>query len=340
MLRSLSNDPATKASGHQFLIDERRSKAEADALAKQQDAEIKKTQVSHLQGMRQQLLDNAKQTSDKAEREKIARDISKIDGHLSKITGANLSGFGNLETSSLPTPPVEKPIIQNAGSRIVSPDGKNVLQEAQFSPSKKTIKTVDSGDSIQVLDNEGNLLRTIKKGVDPKEFIKNKQKEGKAATTVEKKTNSAKFFIDKIINELADKDENGNLIPREEGNDIPLLPGDNKTGIEGSLKANFGGLLRQFGIKVDDQAKDLNTNLQVLATRMIQPLLEEKKVTDTERAAVDRIIGRLDGLTDSQQIISNMQELQSVLDGIGGRVEQEETSTQVDALLNKYAPLN
>ena len=73
---------------------------------------------------------------------------------------------------------------------------------------------------------------------------------------------------------------------------------------------------------------------------MIQPLLEEKKVTDTERAAVDRIIGRLDGLTDSQQIISNMQELQSVLDGIGGRVEQEETSTQVDALLNKYAPLN
>ena len=84
--------------------------------------------------MRQQLLDNAKQTSDKTEREKIARDISKIDGHLSKITGANLSGFGNLETSSLPTPPVEKPIIQSAGSRIVSPDGKECSPRSSILP--------------------------------------------------------------------------------------------------------------------------------------------------------------------------------------------------------------
>jgi hypothetical protein len=89
--------------------------------------------------------------------------------------------------------------------------------------------------------------------------------------------------------------------------------GENVTGIVGSAKANFGGYARQAGIPVSDKSEELSKKFKWLQTQLTEPLLNEKKVTDAERAKVEQLVGGVTSAQDEVSMRNSLKELAQYL---------------------------
>ncbi|MFV2055409.1 MAG: hypothetical protein ACC707_03035 [Thiohalomonadales bacterium] len=85
--------------------------------------------------------------------------------------------------------------------------------------------------------------------------------------------------------------------------------GDTVTGIVGSAKAQLGGLARQAGIDVSPRAGELKQKLELLQAQLVEPLLNEKKITDAERETIKRLVGDVSAAQDSISLRSKIKVL-------------------------------
>ncbi len=85
--------------------------------------------------------------------------------------------------------------------------------------------------------------------------------------------------------------------------------GDTVTGIVGSAKAELGGLARQAGIDVSPRAGELKQKLELLQAQLVEPLLNEKKITDAERETIKRLVGDVSAAQDSISLRSKIKVL-------------------------------
>jgi hypothetical protein len=135
-------------------------------------------------------------------------------------------------------------------------------------------------------------------------------------------------------------DEEGE--PTGESNDPGSLGGygGSVAGITGSLKSTFGGAARQiFKLPISTKSKLLKIKLKTLSSKMAPILTGEKRVSDTERAAVEEITSGLGGflgvtIPDEADITTSINNLYDEINRIEGRIigkgsdEQELTSIE------------
>jgi hypothetical protein len=110
------------------------------------------------------------------------------------------------------------------------------------------------------------------------------------------------------------------------------LPGDPVSGIEGSLRASFGGLLRQLSggkIDINTQAVSQRQSYEYLGSLLVPILLNEKKVTDPDRVRVDKITGRLKAASDNKQAMTELANLRNYVNGMRD-LEPGETNDDQD----------
>ena len=74
--------------------------------------------------------------------------------------------------------------------------------------------------------------------------------------------------------------------------------GETITGIAGTAKSKGGGLARQFGANITERSNTLERKLEVLKALLTPIVLNEKRLSDQDRARLDKIVGNVDVFTD------------------------------------------
>lgn len=100
-----------------------------------------------------------------------------------------------------------------------------------------------------------------------------------------------------------------------------FFPGDfekDVTGVSGAIKKH-GGVLRQFGIKVGTDVEEIDRAFRTLQLSVTEELLNEKRVTDTERATIRDLVGDISITKDSKSLVTSLKSLQSALNKIAQR---------------------
>lgn len=95
--------------------------------------------------------------------------------------------------------------------------------------------------------------------------------------------------------------------------------GDTVTGVVGTAKARFGGLGRQAGVDVSPRAAKLSRKLETLQGVMGPIILGEKRLSETERQRLNRIIGSVNIYTDEVDLRNAMIEMLDFLDTLESR---------------------
>jgi hypothetical protein len=78
--------------------------------------------------------------------------------------------------------------------------------------------------------------------------------------------------------------------------------GEDITGIVGTLKSKGGGFARQAGVPVSTRASRLDKALKALQAQVGPAILNEKKLSNDERARLAKIVGDLDFGSDEIEI--------------------------------------
>jgi hypothetical protein len=85
--------------------------------------------------------------------------------------------------------------------------------------------------------------------------------------------------------------------------------GETITGVVGTAKRFGGGLARQAGIPVSDRAERLQRLLETLQGQMGPIILNEKRLSETERARLERIVGNVSPTMDEQALRTALADL-------------------------------
>lgn len=94
--------------------------------------------------------------------------------------------------------------------------------------------------------------------------------------------------------------------------------GETVTGIAGTAKRLAGGLARQAGIPVSEQSARLQRLLETLQGQMGPIILNEKRLSETERARLERIVGSVSPTMDEQALRSALADLYDFIAGLEG----------------------
>lgn len=95
--------------------------------------------------------------------------------------------------------------------------------------------------------------------------------------------------------------------------------GDTVTGPIGFSKSEFGGLGRMAGLPVSLRSEMLRRRLATLQTQIGPRLLQEKRLSNDERARIKEIVGDQSLFNDDQSILQAMLDLESILDRLQGK---------------------
>ena len=95
--------------------------------------------------------------------------------------------------------------------------------------------------------------------------------------------------------------------------------GENITGVVGTAKRFGGGLARQAGIPVSERAERLQRLLETLQGQMGPIILNEKRLSETERARLERIVGNVSPTMDEQALRSALADLVDFIASVGKR---------------------
>ena len=85
--------------------------------------------------------------------------------------------------------------------------------------------------------------------------------------------------------------------------------GETITGVVGTAKRLGGGLARQAGIPISERAERLQRLLETLQGQMGPIILNEKRLSETERARLERIVGNVSPTMDEQALRSALADL-------------------------------
>ncbi|KKL15745.1 hypothetical protein LCGC14_2502520 [marine sediment metagenome] len=85
--------------------------------------------------------------------------------------------------------------------------------------------------------------------------------------------------------------------------------GETITGVVGTAKRLGGGLARQAGIPVSERAERLQRLLETLQGQMGPIILNEKRLSETERARLERIVGNVSPTMDEHALRSALADL-------------------------------
>ena len=88
-------------------------------------------------------------------------------------------------------------------------------------------------------------------------------------------------------------------------------------GVRGVAKKILNPLARQAGIPADTGSEVLDRQLKTLQAIVGPIILQEKRISDTERARLKEIVGDLSVMTDELSIRESMGELLDIIEGIG-----------------------
>ena len=103
-----------------------------------------------------------------------------------------------------------------------------------------------------------------------------------------------------------------------------ILPGDfekDVTGISGSVKKN-AGFLRQLGLEVGATTEQIDKKFKTLHMAVIEELLNEKRVTDPERASIRDVVGNISFFKDAESLLTSLENLEeslAIIEGRGGK---------------------
>ncbi len=156
-------------------------------------------------------------------------------------------------------------------------------------------------------DPEGNLL-SYTPGI-PEGFPTPGQRPGKKAQEGEK---SAPPSTGGLRTEIEAKPKVDVSLPVSTIRKISELlnaGGETITGVVGTAKRLGGGLARQAGIPVSERAERLQRLLETLQGQMGPIILNEKRLSETERERLERIVGKVSPTMDEQALRSALADL-------------------------------
>lgn len=195
---------------------------------------------------------------------------------------------------------------QNANTN----EARNLIQRARVGLERRRVELAESNNALnqegQRLDNEQQRLTNEILGRTDSLPGKPRASGAGAGNGVFGQGGSdPTSLIDEALESLLNPGSGGLL---------SILPGDNVSGIEGSLKASsLGSMLKQLGIPIDDEAAALKATMGIIQAQLTEPILNERKVTDTERKRIDQIVGTVSAGVDNQRARRLLTELRTIL---------------------------
>lgn len=93
--------------------------------------------------------------------------------------------------------------------------------------------------------------------------------------------------------------------------------GDTVTGVVGTAKRLGGGLARQAGVPVSPRAERLSRSLERLKAIVGPSILQDTRLSDSERKRIEQIVGGVDPQTDDVALRESLADLTRILSKIG-----------------------
>lgn len=95
------------------------------------------------------------------------------------------------------------------------------------------------------------------------------------------------------------------------------------TGVVGTAKRLGGGLARQAGMPVSPRAERLSRSLERLQAMVGPAILADSRLSDTERARVEQIVGTVSPQTDDVALRESLSDLARILSRISGKTQDD-----------------
>jgi hypothetical protein len=156
-------------------------------------------------------------------------------------------------------------------------------------------------------DPEGNLL-SYTPGI-PEGFPTPGQRSGKKAQEGQESVLSPTGGLRTEIEAKPKVDVNLPVSTIRKISELLNAGGETITGVVGTAKRLGGGLARQAGIPVSDRAERLQRLLETLQGQMGPIILNEKRLSETERERLERIVGNVSPTMDEQALRTALADL-------------------------------